>query len=192
MPLPIEDYAFIGDCETAGLVGQDGSIDWLCWPRFDFDACFAALLGSPDHGRWLIAPVSAAERPVRRYWGDTLILETCFETVDGGVPTHRLHATEGRSLKFGPRRPWPARQSPRCGWNSAFALATAHRIPWVNRQEDCTLRFIAGADQAVLRTSVPLRREDLKTVGDFTIAEGETVALHAHLRTIASAAARPG
>src|SRR4051795_291879 len=81
----IEDYALIGDCETAALVGRDGSIDWLCWPRFDSDACFAALLGGPDHGRWLIAPANATRRVDRRYRGDTVILETRFETADGAV-----------------------------------------------------------------------------------------------------------
>src|SRR3954462_2088107 len=78
----IEDYALIGDCETAALVARDGSIDWLCWPRFDSDACFAALLGAPEHGRWLIAPAGKA-RITRRYRGDTLILETRYECEEG-------------------------------------------------------------------------------------------------------------
>ena len=81
----IEDYALIGDCETAALVGRDGSIDWLCWPRFDSGACFAALLGNAENGRWLIAPASPACESARRYRGDTLILETEFETSDGAV-----------------------------------------------------------------------------------------------------------
>ncbi|HEU4533545.1 MAG TPA: trehalase-like domain-containing protein, partial [Polyangiaceae bacterium] len=85
MPLPLEDYALIGDCETAALVGRDGSIDWLCLPRFDAGACFAALLGSPDHGRWLVAPAGEAKRVRRRYRGDTLVLETEFETDEGVV-----------------------------------------------------------------------------------------------------------
>ncbi len=85
MPSHIEDYALVGDCETAALVGRDGSIDWLCWPRFDSDACFAALLGAPEHGRWLVSPVDTAARVSRRYRGDTLILETRFETDEGAV-----------------------------------------------------------------------------------------------------------
>src|SRR5436189_4410693 len=84
MPLRIEDYALIGDCETAALVGRDGSVDWLCWPCFDSDACFAALLGTPEHGRWLISPTSPS-RVNRSYRGETLILETRFETAEGSV-----------------------------------------------------------------------------------------------------------
>src|SRR5947199_1828704 len=85
MPARIEDYALIGDCETAALVSRTGSIDWLCWPRFDSGACFAALLGGPEHGRWLLAPKDTAARSSRRYRGDTMILETEFETNDGCV-----------------------------------------------------------------------------------------------------------
>src|SRR5437868_14487616 len=81
----IEDYALIGDCESAALVGRDGSIDWLCWPRFDSDACFAALLGTPEHGRFRIAPRDDIKRITRRYRKDTLILETHFETDDGAA-----------------------------------------------------------------------------------------------------------
>src|SRR3954466_14387659 len=85
MPSRIEDYALIGDCEAAALVGRNGSIDWLCWPRFDSDACFAALLGSEEHGHWRIAPRDGKARVTRRYRGNTLILETRFETAEGAV-----------------------------------------------------------------------------------------------------------
>src|SRR5882757_10389199 len=85
MPSRIEDYAFIGDCETAALVARDGSIDWLCWPRFDSDACFAALLGTDEHGRWQIAPCAGEVRVSRRYLPSTLILETRFECDEGAV-----------------------------------------------------------------------------------------------------------
>src|SRR3954454_14872289 len=81
----IEDYALIGDCETAALVCRDGSIDWLCWPRFDSGACFAALLGTPEHGRWLIAPTDERARVGRAYRGDTLVLETVFWTDEGEI-----------------------------------------------------------------------------------------------------------
>src|SRR5690348_17456980 len=80
----IEDYALIGNCLTASLVGRNGSIDWLCFPRFDSDACFAALLGQPENGRWLLAP-SAPATSERRYLHDTLVLETTWRTDDGAV-----------------------------------------------------------------------------------------------------------
>src|SRR5436190_5533595 len=81
----IEDYALIGDCEAAALVARDGSLDWLCWPRFDSPACFAALLGSSEHGRWLIAPAGPAPPATRRYRPASLILETEFETAEGAA-----------------------------------------------------------------------------------------------------------
>lgn len=81
----IEDYALIGDCETAALVGRDGSIDWLCWPRFDSGTCFAALLGTPEQGRWLLRPIDPTSQVRRLYRQNTLILETHFETADGAV-----------------------------------------------------------------------------------------------------------
>jgi len=87
MALPVEDYALIGDCHTAALVGRDGSIDWLCFPRFDSSACFAALLGKAEHGHWSIAPSGAVRNVQRRYRDGTLILETEFETDEGIVRT---------------------------------------------------------------------------------------------------------
>jgi len=101
----IEDYAMIGDLASAALVGRDGSIDWLCWPRFDSDACFAALLGKPEHGRWSIAPQDGAARITRRYRPDTLILETRFETETGAatlidfMPPRGQHAHVIRIVK---------------------------------------------------------------------------------------------
>src|SRR5271155_4098482 len=85
MPLPIEKYALIGDCHTAALVGADGSMDWLCFPRFDSGACFAALLGGPEHGRWLLAPAGKVKSVRRSYLHDSLILQTDFHTQRGSV-----------------------------------------------------------------------------------------------------------
>src|SRR5215213_4351584 len=141
MPLPIEDYALIGDCETAALVGADGSVDWLCWPRFDSDACFAALLGTPEHGRWLIAPEDPAARITRRYRGDTLILETRFETADGAVrlvdfmPPRDSHANLVR-LVVGERGRMPMRTElvVRFGYGAL--------VPWMRRLEEDTLHAI--------------------------------------------------
>src|SRR3984957_21104411 len=90
----IEDYALIGDCATAALISKGGSIDWLCWPRFDSPACFAALLGSPDNGRWRIAPAETPVKVTRRYRPGTLILETLFETASGSVALIDFMAVE--------------------------------------------------------------------------------------------------
>ena len=120
MPLPIEDYALIGDCHTAALVGRDGSIDWLCFPRFDSGACFAALLGEPKHGRWLIAPDTEVLGIRRKYRDGTLILETEFETNEGAV----------RIIDFMPfsKQRWDVVRIVEglsggcpCGWNSSSA-----------------------------------------------------------------------
>jgi GH15 family glucan-1,4-alpha-glucosidase len=172
MPLLIEDYVVIGDCETAALIGRDGSIDWLCWPRFDSDACFAALLGGPEHGRWLIAPANATMRVDRRYRGDTLILETRFETADGVVlvvdlmPPRTGHSDLVRFI-IGEHGKVAMRME------LVLRFGYGDLVPWVHRQEDGTLRAIAGPDQAVLRTHVSVQGEGPKTVGDFIVGEGE-------------------
>lgn len=170
----IEDYALIGDCETAALVGRDGSVDWLCWPRFDSDACFAALLGTADHGRWLISPKETSARASRQYRGDTLILETRYETADGVV----------RLIDFMP----PRSEQPRLiriilGERGTVDMQTelavrfgyGARVPWVNRLGGGALRAIAGPDQVVLHTPVEVRDEDAKTVGTFTVKKDEMV-----------------
>jgi GH15 family glucan-1,4-alpha-glucosidase len=174
MPARIEDYGLIGDCESAALVASDGSIDWLCWPRFDSDACFAALLGGPEHGRWRIAPREAPLRVTRRYRPNTLILETRFETAHGAatlidfMPLRAGHANILR-LVVGEegRVPMCVEFVLRFGYGAV--------VPWVTRLDDETLRAIAGPDMAVLRTPVPLRGENMTTVGEFEAVAGETV-----------------
>ncbi len=113
MPAPIEDYAMVGDGHTAALIARNGSVDWLCWPRFDSGACFAALLGTPEHGRWLIAPDlpedAAPPTITRRYRGDTLILETDFETPDGAVTIVDFMPRAKRPLGTRAHRGRPAR-----------------------------------------------------------------------------------
>lgn len=170
----IEDYALLGDCETAALVSREGSIDWLCWPRFDSDACFAALLGTPEHGRWLIAPADAEARITRRYRGDTLILETDFETADGAVTVidfmpPRDQASDVVRIVVGRR----GRVVMRTELVIRFGYGCA--VPWVTRLEDGTLRAIAGPDMLHLRTPVELCGRNLTTVGDFTVEAGERV-----------------
>jgi GH15 family glucan-1,4-alpha-glucosidase len=171
----IEDYGLIGDCETAALVGRDGSIDWLCWPAFDSDACFAALLGTSEHGRWLIAPAQEATKISRRYRGNTLILETRFETADGVVELidfmpPRGNASDVVRLVRG--------VSGRVGLRMQLVIRFGFGadIPWVKKNPDGTgLLAICGPDMTVLRTPVETRGEDLTTVADFEVGAGDTI-----------------
>jgi GH15 family glucan-1,4-alpha-glucosidase len=174
MPLRIEDYALIGDCETAALVGCDGSVDWLCWPRFDSDACFAALLGTPEHGRWKLAPFAKVRSVRRQYQGDTLILETRFETDQGSVKVVDFMPPRGGNCNL-VRMVTGESGTVNMRVELAVRFGYGARVPWVNRQEDGTLRIIAGADQVVLRTVVPVTVKDNSIVGDFAVEPGETV-----------------
>ena len=175
MSCRIEDYGLIGDCETAALVGRDGSIDWLCWPAFDSDACFAALLGTPKHGRWLIAPAQEALKISRRYRGNTLILETRFETADGVVDLIDFMPPRGSASDVVRLvRGVSGRVSLRMLLVIRFGFGAD--IPWVKKNPDGTgLLAICGPDMTVLRTPVETRGEDLTTVADFEVGEGETV-----------------
>ena len=174
MPLRIEDYALIGDCETAALVGRDGSIDWLCWPRFDSDACFAALLGTPEHGRWLIAPQDGKARVTRRYQPNTLILETRFETAEGAatlvdfMPEHHTGSSIVR-LIIGERGRIAMRTE------LVVRFGYGETVPWMTKFDDGMRRAVAGPDMVLLRTTATLRGEDFKTIGEFTVGPGETV-----------------
>jgi GH15 family glucan-1,4-alpha-glucosidase len=171
MPLPIENYALIGDCHTAALVGSDGSIDWLCLPRFDSGACFAALLGGPEHGRWLLAPVATASRVRRRYRGDSLILETEFDTEDGSV----------RIIDFMPlsSERWDivriveglrGRVALRMELRVRFDYGTI--VPWVHRSGGILL-LTAGPDTLELAASVAVEGENMHTVAEFSVSAGE-------------------
>lgn len=174
MALRIEDYALIGDLETAALVGKDGSIDWLCWPRFDSDACFAALVGTPDNGRWKIAPASESVTATRRYHDGTMVLETRFACPEGVVTvTDFMPPRTGGSDLVRLVRCEEGRVAMRTEFIVRFGYGAV--VPWVTKQSDGTLRAIAGPDQLVLRTAVPLRGEGSTTVGDFTLAAGEEI-----------------
>jgi GH15 family glucan-1,4-alpha-glucosidase len=174
LPSKIEDYALIGDCLTAALVGRDGSIDWLCWPSFDSDACFAALLGSPANGRWLIAPKEEPLSVKRSYRKDTLILETRFVCADGQVtlidfmPPRGLASDVVRLVRC---------DSGRVAMRMELVLrfGSGSDIPWVQRFSDGTLHAVAGPDMVVLRTPVELRGENMTTVSDFEIDVGDTM-----------------
>ncbi len=174
MSSPIEDYALIGDLYTAALVARDGSIDWMCVPRFDSGACFAALLGTSENGRWLIGPRGEVRATRRKYREGTLILETEHETTNGtavvvdcmpvhsGTPTV-VRVVEGRRGQTAMRLEMVIR----CDYGSV--------MPWVQRI-DGGLSAIAGPDRLVFRTPIPLINKNFKTTADFTVAEGERVA----------------
>ncbi|HET8918258.1 MAG TPA: glycoside hydrolase family 15 protein [Xanthobacteraceae bacterium] len=173
MTLRIEDYALIGDCRAAALVGRDGSIDWLCWPRFDSPACFAALLGTTENGRWLIAPKSAPVSTSRHYRPGTLILETEFET-DTGCATviDFMPPADGADLVR-----IVAGRSGRVVFQTELVLRFNYgaSVPWVNRLDDDTINAIAGPERLVLRTPAALYGEDLKTVGEFAVEAGQSI-----------------
>ena len=176
----IEDYALIGDCHSAALVGRDGSIDWLCWPRFDSPACFAALLGEERNGRWKIAPVGEIRSVKRAYREDTLVLETGFETAQGAValidfmPVRGQHCNLVRIVKgLRGRVPMEMQMILRFDYGAS--------VPWVTRLQEGDeapygVRAIAGPDMAVLRADVPVKGEDLTTVSRFEVGEGDSLA----------------
>ncbi len=174
MTTRIEDYAMIGDLGSAALVSREGSIDWLCWPRFDSDACFAALLGTPEHGRWLIGQKDETAKITRRYRPNTLILETRFETAEGAAVLVDFMPPRDRGshllrLIVGERG--------RIEFHGELILRFGNGaiVPWVTRIDDNTLRAVAGPDMVVLRSTVHLHGENFKTVGDFSVSAGEKV-----------------
>ena len=173
MALRIEDYAMIGDCETAALVGKDGSIDWLCWPAFSSGACFAALLGDAENGRWQIASAADAPKITRKYRDHTLILETTFEASDGTFSLIDFMPVRGRHSDI-VRIVRGVQGRPAIHMDLALRFDYGRIIPWVERF-DGGLLAIAGPDMAVFRTSVEHHGEELKTVSDFTVSEGESV-----------------
>ena len=174
-PSDIEDYAMIGDCATAALVGRDGSIDWLCWPRFDSAACFAALLGGPEHGRFLIAPVNATGPATRRYRDGSLVLETVFECEEGQVALIDFMApqTDGGLLVRiveGRRGAVPMQL------DLALRFDYGMSVPWVTRRHGANgIVAVAGPEMVVVRTPVPLHGRDMRTVAAFTVREGNRV-----------------
>ncbi|MHB8438995.1 MAG: glycoside hydrolase family 15 protein [Acidimicrobiales bacterium] len=173
MGLRIEDYAFIGDTHTAALVGCDGSIDWLCLPRFDSEACMAKLLGDERHGYWKLAPSIDVSATRRRYVGDSLVLETEFETAQGSVlvtdcmPIREEHPQIVRLVKgLDGQVPMRMTLSMRLGYGSA--------IPWV-RNVDGMLCAVAGPNGLALWTPVATEGRDLTTVAEFTVKAGEHI-----------------
>jgi len=175
MALKIEDYALVGNTHTAALVGRDGSIDWLCLPRFDSGACFAALLGEPGNGRWLLAPDEEIRATRRSYRGDTLILETEFRTAGGVAAIVDLmpFADHGDFVDLvriveGRRGTVPMKME------MAMRLDYGHVIPWVVGR-DYGLRAIAGPDALTLRTSARVQGRDFTSVAHFNVSEGQSL-----------------
>jgi GH15 family glucan-1,4-alpha-glucosidase len=172
MSARIEEYALIGDCHTGALVSREGSIDWLCLPRFDSGACFAALLGTAEHGRWQIRPTGES-RTTRRYRGDTLILETDFETAEGAVtlidfmPLRTVKPDVVRTV-IGRRGVVPMHLE------LVIRPDYGSLVPWV-RKCDRGIRAVAGPDGFQVTSDVELQGENFKTVGNFTVAAGQTV-----------------
>lgn len=175
MPSRIEDYALIGDCETAALVGKDGSIDWLCLPRFDSGACFAALLGTPEHGRWLLAPAEPIRSVRRSYRDQTLILETEFETDSGAVavidcmPRPRPDEPDVIRIVEGRRGRVPMHLE------LVIRFDYGAIVPWVRRRNGEVLCATAGPDSLIFHSGVPTHGKNLKTAADFTVGTGDRV-----------------
>jgi GH15 family glucan-1,4-alpha-glucosidase len=174
---PIEDYALIGDCETAALVSREGSIDWLCWPTFSSGACFAALLGTRDHGFWKIAPKGKVKVNRRQYREGTLIIETVFETATGEVcvtdfmPPRRKHSQLVRIVRG-------ERGSVKMRMDLAVRFDYGRTVPWVTSSKTKRLsewRAVAGSDMVVLHTKASLLGEDHTTSSEFTLRKGETM-----------------
>lgn len=173
MPSRIEDYGMIGDCHTAALVGKDGSIDWLCLPRFDSGACFAALLGNYDNGRWLLCPDAEVREVRRRYRGDTLILETEFVTDHGAARVidfmpARTSAVDVVRIVEGVRGQVPMRME------LVLRFDYGSIVPWVQKTAD-GIRATAGPDTIYFAAGAQLRGENLHTVSTFQISEGQRV-----------------
>jgi GH15 family glucan-1,4-alpha-glucosidase len=169
----IEDYCLIGDLETAALVSREGSIDWLCWPTFSSGACFAALLGTRDHGFWQISPAGKVKAIRRQYEAHTLVVETTFETKDGEVclidfmPPRDSHSHVVRIVRG-------IRGKVAMQMDLAIRFDYGRTTPWVT-STDHQLRAIAGDDMATLRTKAPLHGEGMTTRSEFTVRKGEMV-----------------
>ena len=175
MSNPIEDYALIGDGETAALVSRGGSIDWLCVPRFDSPACFAALLGGPEHGRWSLAPRDGARSVSRCYRNDTLLLETSFETDTGAVTiVDCMPQRDGPPVVI--RQVVGRRGTVAMRMELVIRMDYGSVVPWVRRSAR-GIRAVAGPDALQLTTDVPIRGEGLTTVADFTVSAGDSRAL---------------
>lgn len=175
MSRPIEDYGLIGNMVSAALVARDGSIDWLCLPHFDSPACFAALLGTADHGRWKIAPTDQGTRITRRYLPDTAVIETTFETSTGAVTLTDFMPFGDDDQKVDVVRiVRGTRGEVDMSMELVLRFNYGQALPWVRRR-DYGLSAIAGPDAIELHTGVPLEGRDMKTYSAFTVREGDSL-----------------
>jgi len=173
MSAPIEDYALIGDCETAALVDKSGSIDWLCWPAFSSEACFAKLLGEDENGYWKIAPAEGEWTVRRQYSEHSLIVEKTFENTDGAVRLTDFMPVRGKNSDV-VRIVEGIRGSVHMCMKLAIRFDYGRSVPWVTRIKH-GVRAVAGPNLAVLRASVPTRGENLETIADFSVSKGKRV-----------------
>jgi GH15 family glucan-1,4-alpha-glucosidase len=172
--LRIEDYAMIGDCQTAALVGRNGSIDWLCLPRFDSDACFAAILGTPEHGHWTVAPSREPTTVRRAYRDGSMILDTTFETDEGVITLSDFMPIGGQSPQIVRTiRGVRGRVAMHAQLRVRFDYGSV--VPWVRKAPGQGILAIAGPDSLRLQSDVPLRGEGLTTVADFEVAANQSV-----------------
>src|SRR6266700_1597400 len=167
----IEDYALVGDTQTAALISKEGAVDWAPFPRFDSGSCFAALLGDREHGRWSIAPASPVRRVTRRYRPGTLVLETDFETDDGAVRITDFMPVRERTPDL-VRIVEGLRGRVAMRFDLVIRFDYGRIVPWARRKDDALLA-VAGPDALCVRSDLDLRGEDLATVADFNIAAGE-------------------
>jgi GH15 family glucan-1,4-alpha-glucosidase len=173
MPLALEDYALIGDLQTAALVGCDGSIDWLCLPDFSSPACFAAILGTPKNGRWQIAPTAAIKKTTRSYRDGTLVLDTIFETYSGAVRITDFMPIRGDHPDI-VRVVTGLRGQVKMRSELVLRFDYGRSVPWVTGVKG-GLRAIAGPAMVLLRTPIECHGEDMKTISEFTVRKGQTV-----------------
>jgi len=169
----IEDYAIVGDSQTLALVGIDGSVDWLCFPRFDSGACFSALLGGPEFGRWKIAPVGEVKNVRRRYTDDTLVLETLFETAEGAVRIVDFMPIRGRAPDI-VRIVEGVRGRVTVQVELVIRFDYGSIVPWVRRL-DGRLHAVAGPDALVLATPARMHGKGLTTVGELAVEPNQRV-----------------
>ncbi len=169
----IEDYALIGDTQTAALVGRDGSIDWWCVPRFDSGAVFASLLGEPDNGRWQLAPAGGLQHVERRYVPDTLVLETTFHTDEGSVKVTDCMPIRGQTVDIVRIVEGLSGRVP-MHMDLAIRFDYGSIMPWVSRTND-GLQAVAGPDAMLLRTPIHTHGTGRSTVADFVVEAGQTV-----------------